>query len=251
MVKINKILYFSLPIFLLGFFVSNAYVASSPNYRIETDVVSFGGGLSTSTNYSIQDSLSDRALGVVSSASNSINSGPIPMYDGSISITYPGSVALSPGFKSDEGGQGNGEVTVIVTTDNVGGYNLYVKSNSSPALSSSDDSFSNYGTLISGTPDFDWLNSATDSRFGFTPEGIDVVQKYKDDGVSCNVGALNTTDKCWDSIETTNKVIATSFSENQPSGTETKIKLRSEAGSSRNQKAGSYNAEIVVTAFVR
>lgn len=249
--KIKIILYFIIGVFFLSHLGVNAYVASSTNYRIETDTVSFGGGLSTSTNYTMQDSLSDRALGTASSPSSTVDLGVIPTYSGTISITYPTSVSLLPAFKTDVGGQGNGDFDVGVTTDNTGGYTLSISSNTSPALKSTVDNFTDYSPIISGVPDLSWSVASNDSRFGFTPEGVDIIQKYKDDGISCNTGILNTPDACWDSIGTSNKTIATALSSNQPSGATTKIKLRSEAGATRKQGVGSYSAEIVVTALVR
>lgn len=252
LMKSIKILSFALGIFFLDYFLVFAYVASSTNYRIESDAVSFGGGISTSTNYSIDDSLSGGSLGSASSTLYSVKLSSVSgIGSGTISMSYPSTVSLTPSFKTNEGGQGNGDFNVSVITDNTGGYSLSIKANSSPALSSSNDSFSNYSSSVYGTPDFNWSNSASDSRFGFTPEGGDIVQKYKDNGTACNSGALDTSERCWDSIDATNKTIAESSSPNQPSGTVTRIRLRSEAGATRKQKAGNYSAEIIVTALVR
>ncbi len=246
----NKKIFYFLPVALLSFvFTAQAYVASSTNFRIESDVVSMGGGFSTSTNFSVQDSLSDRVLGMVSGTTSGINTGYLPMLSSSISVTYPSSVALLPAIKSGEGGQGNGSASVTVITDNPGGYSLSVKASTEPALKSNTDSFANYNPALLGTPDFNWSVVLADSRFGFSPEGIHIHQKYKDDGISCNAGIGDTINKCWDSIDTVNKVISISNLNNHPLGTATTLKLRSEAGSGRRQGSGTYVANIIITAI--
>jgi len=249
----KKIKYFLILIIFASVFVSSsfAYVASSTNFRIESDVVSYGGGHSTSTSFGLYDSLSDRLLGFISSTGTDfgIKTGYIPMVSPSIAITYPSSVTLLPAIKSTTGGQGNGSASVFVITDNPGGYSLSIKASTDPALQGSAGSFANYNPATPGIPDFEWSIASTDSRFGFTPEGLHVDQRYKDDGTACNTGSGNSSDKCWDSITTTNKLIARSTTNNQPSGTATTIKLRSEAGANRKQPVGSYSSTIILTAL--
>ncbi|MEI6296993.1 MAG: hypothetical protein WCO84_05095 [bacterium] len=243
-----------LPLILFSFFgvnilVANAYLASSTNYRMETDVVFFGGGLSTSTNFRMQDALTDKPIGVMSNTNYSTNNGPIPMLYSSISITYPASVTLSPAISSIKGGQGNGEAVVKVTTDNTGGYSLLMKSATDPALKATTGSFGNYYPASVGTPDFTWSVGAGESKFGFSPEGAHILVKYKDNGAVCNTGAGDTVGSCWDSVDTTNKIISRSYLNNQPLGTDTKVKLRAEAGTTKKQPAGSYSSEITFTAL--
>lgn len=249
----KKIIYFLVLTLFVSVFVSSsfAYVASSTNFRIESDVVSFGGGHSTSTNFGMYDSLSDRLLGFISSSGTDfgIKTGYLPMVSPSISITYPASVTLLPAIKSTTGGQGNGSASVVVITDNPGGYSLSIKASTDPALQGSVGSFANYNPATPGVPDFTWSIASADSRFGFTPEGLHIDQKYKDNGTVCNAGSGDSSDKCWDSLVTTNKLIARSTANNQPAGTATTIKLRSEAGANRNQPVGSYSSTIILTAL--
>lgn len=249
----KKVKFFLVLTLFVSVFVSSsfAYVSSSTNFRIESDIVSFGGGNSTSTNFGLHDSISDRFLGFISSPGTDfgIKTGYIPMVSPSISITYPASVTLLPAIKSTTGGQGNGSASIVVITDNPGGYSLSIKASTDPALQGSVGSFSNYNSATPGVPDFDWSIVPTDSRFGFTPEGAHIDQKYKDDGTVCGVGSVDSLDKCWDSITITNKLIARSSSSNQPTGTATTIKLRSEAGAARNQPVGSYSSTIILTAL--
>lgn len=232
---------------------ASAFVASSTNFIIETDAVSYGGGLSTSTNFSMQDSLGDKLFGTVESTSYSIISGYIGAIASStaaatISITFPTSVALSPRISTADGGQGNGTASVVVTTNSSGGYSLSIKASTDPALVASSGSFDNYAPA-SSIPDFTWSVARDKSMFGFTPEGADIASTYKDNGVVCSTGTGDTADACWDSIETSTKIIATSASSNSPSGTATSVKLRAEAGAAKGQPNGSYSADITFTAL--
>lgn len=224
--------------------------SSSANFIINADTISFGGGFSSSTNYIMEDTIGDVVFGELTSASFISSGGYIPMITGgnTVSASYPSSVSLSPAIRNTAGGRGNGQFDISVTTDVSAGYSLFIRSTTDPALASSNDSFANYSPSVSGTPDLNWSVGASDARFGFTPEGTNIANKYKDNGSSCNTGSGNTSDTCWDSITTTNKLIAGSTSPNSPTGVSTGVKLRSEAGSARNIRAGSYQATLVITA---
>ena len=70
---------------------------------------------------------------------------------------------------------------------------------------------------------------------------MDIVQKYKDDGVTCNTGALSTASMLG-TFATTADTISTRTSANHPSGTATTVRFRAESGASNVQPAGSYLA---------
>jgi len=228
-------------------FDSYAYVASSTNYIIERDSINFAGTRSTSSNFLLEDTGGEVGTGRGTSTNYILNAG-YQQSDGYISISAPSDVNLSPAINTLEGGTASGSTSWTVSTDNPTGYVLYVKASASPALQSGANSFSNY-TPASSVPDYSWSVGSSVSEFGFTPEGIDIFSTYKDNGVSCGVGFSDTTSACWDSVTTSNKLIAKGSVSNHPSGTATTLRLQAQAGSSASQSAGSYSAGIIVTAI--
>lgn len=197
--------------------VANAYVASSTNFRIETDVVSYGGGLSTSTNFTVQDSISDRHLGISTSTDYKIESGPLPMRGSTISVSDPGLLNLGK-IGSLKGGTLDGSVNVTVITDNSGGYQLKL---SGTALSSGANHFGDFSGPSA------WSVPVGTSLFGFS----------------------TSTNDLWNSVNSTPKVIATEYANNQPSGTVTTIKFRAQSNQNTKQAAGSYSSSITLTAL--
>lgn len=225
-----------------------AAVMTSTNYSIQSDSVNFGGGLSTSTNYKQESTFGEIATGDSSSASYVVKAGYQQMHSAYIAISTVADVTLSPSIDGTTGGTANGSTTVLVTTDNPAGYELYIKASSSPALVSGANSFADY-TPAGANPDFTFSIAANASEFAFSPEGNDITSEYKDNGTSCNTGALDTNDSCWNSLSTTNELIAQSSASNYPSGTQTVIEFRAASGASNTQSAGTYQATTTVTAL--
>jgi len=219
----------------------SAYVANSANYRIEIDTESIGGGLSTSDNYKVEDALGGAVRGTVTGDSYVVKSGYMSMTDVTISVSLTGSLNL--GNISANGGVRTGSAVATVITDNPAGYTLYVSSATSPALKSGDQSFSDYTSM-----DFTWTVGELEAKFGFSVEGGDTVSSFKDNGTTCGAGSLNTTDACWTGFSTGNSTIAQSSVANQPTGTETTLKIRAEAGTKKGQPEGTYTTTINATA---
>lgn len=222
-----------------------AYVASSTNYRIQSDSLNFAGGNSTSTNYEIESSLGEIATGVGTSTNYQIKAGYQQMLVSSISITSPADITLAPALTAV--GSATGEASWTVITDNPAGYTLAVNSSVSPAFVSSSDSFANY-TPSGAIPDYSWSVGSSASEFGYTVEGADTATRFKDDGVACNTGILNNTNTCWDTFSTSPVTIASRSNSNTPSGTATTIKLQAEIGSSATPVTGTYSATLTLTA---
>ena len=89
--------------------------------------------------------------------------------------------------------------------------------------------------------------AAAASRFGFSPEGTDIVQRFKDNGAACNAGALDSVSACWDVLSTTQTSIARRNTANSPAGTATTIRFHAGSGASNVQPAGAYTATATVT----
>ena len=226
-----------------------AYVASSTNYRIQSDSINVGGVRQTSTNYMSEDTIGEISSGVSSSTNYKLKAGYQQMQEVYIALSVPSQVVMSPAIGGVSGGQSNGIATTTVITDSPSGYTLSVKAGASPALATSSYSFADYTPSIVGTPDYSWSIPATSSEFGFTPEGSDIVQKFLDNGSVCNAGSNDTTDACWYNFSTSYETIAQTYSANHPNGTQTIVKFRAESGTQHIQVAGEYQATITFTAI--
>jgi hypothetical protein len=218
-------------------------------YKIQSDSVNFAGGYSTSTNYINESTVGEVGTGNLSSTNYKLYAGYQQMQSVYISISSVSDVVMSPSIGGITGGTSNGSTVVTVTTDSPSGYQLTITASSSPALVSGSNSFADYTTSVMGTPDYAFSVSSSDSEFAFSPEGADIISKFKDDGASCNTGSGDTADRCWDSLSTSPQVVANKTSANHPSGTATTLKFRAESGASHLQPEGVYTATTTVTAL--
>lgn len=226
-------------------------VMTSTNYQIERDSINFGGGLSTSTSYFSESTFGQAGVGY-STSSNYGNQAGYQQLDTEawLSLSVNSNLTLSPTINLALGGSALASGSFLVTTNNSAGYTLQLKAQASPALFSSSASFDDYSP--SAGADYDWSLNNDESKFGFSPEGSDLVDLYKDDGSSCNVVAgSDTANKCWNGFSTSYQTIAQTAGPNSPAGSATVLKLRAEAGSANTlvNYPGSYSATIVVTAF--
>lgn len=230
-----------------GLHTASAYIASSTNYRLERDSINFSGTRSTSSNYLAEDTLGEVGTGRGTSTNYRVEAG-YQQAEGTITISAPADVTLTPALTTLSGGLATGSAIWTVSTDNPAGYTLSIRAASSPALQSGSNFFANYTPASASTPDFTWSVVSTTSEFGFTPEGTDIASTYKDDGITCATGSSDTSTACWDSITTSNKITSRKTS-SAPSGSSTTVKFRAEAGASSSQAAGDYQAIITVTAI--
>ena len=230
--------------------VALAAVASSSNYQLERDSINIGGLLSTTTNYTLEDTAGELVSGTSSSASYFLKAGYQQMDASFITITSPVDATLSPSISEASGGTADGNATWTVTTDSSSGYTLSIKSSTAPAMQSGGASFDDY--TVGAAPHYSWSVGNTEKKFGYTPEGGHIVARYLDNGSNCDVaGGSETSLVCWDGLSTTNRVIASSATQNSPSGTATRVRFRAEAGSGSFPDAGSYVATVVVTAITQ
>jgi len=248
MANLNKIIFCWLFIlFSLAPLATQGYIASSTNYVLQSDSVNFGGNFSTSTSYRLEDTLGEIATGLYSSSTLIMSGGyqamPLDVY---LAVNSPSNPVMSATINGVGGGSSTGSAVWRVETDNPAGYELSIRSNSTPALTSGSDSFSDYSPSYAD-PDFSWSTPATESRFGFSPEGDDLINSFLDNGVSCGSGVLDTNSACWDGFSTTNKIIARSSNPNYPTGASTTVKFRADVGNKKAQPKGTYRANIIVT----
>ncbi|MFZ2252685.1 MAG: hypothetical protein WAW13_00755 [Minisyncoccia bacterium] len=235
------------PVLLLCLQVSDAQVMQSGSYRIQSDSINFGGGLSTSTNYGVESTGGEIATGESTSTSYSLKAGYQQMVNNFISMSAPGNVTMSPSIGGVTGGTANGSTTVTVTTDSGAGYVLSISASQSPAMTKGGDSIADY--VPGGDPDYNFTTGASDSHFGYSPEGQNVVTRFKDNGAACNTGALETTLSCWDGLDTALEQISRASSANTPNGATTTINFRVGVGSGVAQAPGTYTATTTLTAL--
>ncbi|MFA5127622.1 MAG: hypothetical protein WC457_01285 [Patescibacteria group bacterium] len=244
---------FTLFALIAGVFVTPAFgiQMQSGNWIIEQDAVDFGGGWGASDSYIEEDSYGEIATGWSYSDDYSLHAGYQQMDDDTyISLTINTSTTLLPAILGLSGGTANAAMASTIQTNNDWGYSLQIYSSTSPALTKDSDSFADY-TVSSSAPDYTWSINNTDSEFGFTPEGSDLIQTYLDNGSNtCNVsGGSDATDACWDKFTTVAKTLSRSNYLNE-TGATTTIKLRAQSGSGHVQPAGTYHALLILTAVV-
>lgn len=227
-----------------------AYTMGSTNYRIDSDSVNAGGlDLSSSTNYRVADTVGEVATGLSSSTSYLDSAGYRQYTSASstyITINSPSGVAL-PNISGLTGGIATSSSAWVVTTNNSLGYQMTIVASTSPALKSANTSIPDY-VPAGADPDFAFTVASNQAYFGFSPEGSDLVQRYKDNGASCNFGTGDTVNACWTGFSTTPTTIAQSASANT-TGATTTVKYRVEIGSAKIQDTSpGYSASITVTA---
>lgn len=227
--------------------VGQAQVMNSTNYSMERDSINFGGGYGSSTSYQQESTFGELATGNSSSTNYSLKAGYQQMSSSYISLSVIGNVALGPSLGL-AGGTATGSTYFIVTTDNRLGYRATLQASGSPAMQAPQGTISNYAPSTSD-PDFSFTTNSNQARFGFSPEGPDIATRFRDNGGLCGIGALDTTDACWDMVSTTPVEIARRTSSNHPLGATTTLKFRVGVGSAAAVTAGTYVATSTVTAI--
>lgn len=236
------------PIVLLSVSIVGAEVMQSGNYKIQSDSINFGGGLSTSTNYSLESTAGESGTGEASSGTYSLKAGYQQMQESYISISGFTAVALSPSIPGISGGFSNGSTTVLVVTDSASGYMLEVAGSQSPAMQKGSDTIADYAPA-GAAPDYTFVTNAADAHFGYTPEGIDIASRFKDNGAACGVGSDDAPLACWDGLNTTGETVARRTSANNPDGSTTTLNFRVGVGGSVLQAPGTYTATTTLTAL--
>ncbi len=223
-------------------------VMSSHSYTMTSDSINVAGGSASGSGKSMRDSVGEVATGKSQGSLYQVYAGYQPMQNSSISMTINQAPALSS-LNGIVAGSSLGSLSAVVVTDNLSGYSLSIKSLTSPALQatttgSSFEDYSPHGAV----PDYTFLIAATSSAFGFSPEGPDIVEKFKDDGSHCGVGTYDTPNACWDGFSLSLKTVSQGNTNNQPGGATTTIKLHAEIGGSHIQDSGAYSSSLSLTA---
>ncbi|HAS80904.1 MAG: hypothetical protein UR25_C0001G0004 [Candidatus Nomurabacteria bacterium GW2011_GWE1_32_28] len=246
-----EILLFILIIIIINIISSNtlfAQVMQSNTYKMMSDSINAGGeDSSNSSNYMLGDTLGEIGTGDSNSNNYFLHAGFWQMQKSYIAITSPADLELSS-IGGITGEASEGTLVWQVTTDNFAGYSMNIKSASTPALTSLEDSFDDY-TPTGSDPDYNFSIASTTSAFGFSPEGIDTSTRFLDNGSICNSGSGETSSKCWDGLSTTSKTIFQRNTSNHEGGSTATVRFRAESGADHIQTSGAYSAPIIVTAI--
>jgi hypothetical protein len=235
------------PVLLASLPLTFAQVMSSTNYQIRQDSINIGGGLSTSTNYAVESTSGEVGTGDSTSTNYALRAGYQQLDTTFISIGSIASVVMTPVIAGVTGGTANGSTTVVVTTDSPAGYGLSIAAADSPALRSGPYTIDDYVPV--GNPDFSFVTNPADAHFGYSPEGADIVARFRDNTSVCGTGSSDTSLACWDGLSTSDTSIAQSSGPNVPNGTPTVLHFRTGIGASAFQESGIYTATTTVTAL--
>jgi len=231
------------------FIFSNQTLADfmqSATYKIQSDTVNIGGADGSSATYKLNDTLGEVGTGDSNSTAYYMHAGYWQMGENYISISSPSDLVMAS-MSGLSGGSSEGTLSWVVTTDNTAGYSISLASTTTPALKSATDSLADY-VPAGSNPDYNFTNLPANSSFGFSPEGADVISRFKDNGSVCNTGSSETASRCWDGLSTTPKNVAGSATSNHPSGTTTTARFHAESGANHIQTSGVYSVTIVATA---
>lgn len=226
-----------------------AQVRSSSNYQLQSDSINIGGGFSSSTNYVQESTVGEVATGESDSGGYSLKAGYQQMQEVFISMTTPPNVVMSPNLVGVGGGTSNGSTTVTVITDSSAGYELTIAAENDPSMQSGANTIADY-IPATADPDYTFTTGNNDAHFAYSPSGVDVVQRFLDDGISdCNTSSTNTDLACWDGLSTTAETIASSPNSNHPAGATTTVNFRVGLGAGVVQVPGEYVATTTLTAL--
>lgn len=227
-----------------------AQVRTSSNYQIQSDSINIGGGYSSSTNFQQESTIGEVATGRSTSTAFNINAGYQQMQESFLSMTVGGDVVMDTVIDGVIGGVSNGTTTVVVITDDPAGYELYIQAESDPAMQSGGSSIADYPDPA--TPSYDFNFTSGEAFFGYSPEGSDIVDAFKNNGSNlCNVGTSDDLDACWSGLSDVGqgRQIADRANANHPIGSTTTIKFRVGVGATANPTADTYIATTTVTAL--
>ncbi|HEY1037189.1 MAG TPA: hypothetical protein VGE62_01245 [Candidatus Paceibacterota bacterium] len=229
-------------------FYMDAYTMGSTQYRIDSDSINSGGtSFSSSGSYSMGSTVGEVGTGFSSSSAYRMSAGYWIPEDTYVSINAVADVSLGS-ISGLVGGQSTSSSSWNVKTNNNLGYQLSVVASTDPALKAPQASIPDYAPA-GADPDFSFNGPSASSSFGFSPEGADIIGRYKDNGSVCNFGTGDTSGACWDGFSTTPKVVSQGATANEPSGATTTLRYRVHVGSNVIQdSSGGYEASITVTA---
>jgi hypothetical protein len=180
-----------------------------------------------------------------------------------ITITSPGTLALTGTINGITGGSATGSTSLAVVNSSAAGFTMSMAASTSPAMqmggtgTATYQSFANYQSTA--TPDYTWINGGAGvQQFGFSV-GADALasaaQAFRSTASACNAspGTTNSITNCFagfNALTSTTIVAPTTFNTTGAgSSTETIFfEAQRTSGSTNALESGAYQATITVTA---
>jgi hypothetical protein len=225
-----------------------AEVMSSTNFKIQSDSINSGGGLSNSETYKLEDTAGELATGESTSETYNLKAGYQQMQEVFLSLSAIDDVSMAPNLGGVTGGVATGSTAFLVTTDSLAGYTVTINSSTTPAMQSGANTIADY-VPAGGVPDFLFITDPTDVHFGYTVEGGDIAQRFKDNGTVCGIDSGDVGSRCWDGLSTTPVEIVSRTSSNHPAGVTTTLLFSVGIGGSSQVAEAVYQATTTVTAL--
>lgn len=227
---------------------SSAQVMQSNNYKIQSDSINTGGGLSSSASYGLEDTAGEVATGEGVSTNYQLKAGYQQMQEVYLSLSAATNVLLTPNLPGITGGTATGSTAFLVTTDSAAGYRVTIQASTSPAMQSGVGTIADY-VPVGAVPDFIFTTNPSSVHFAYSPEGVDTAVRFLDSGGVCGVAGSETSLRCWDGLSTTPREITRRTSGNHPNGATTTIQFRLGIGGTVPVIAGLYTATTTITAI--
>ncbi len=242
-------------ILLLGCFsiTTSAFVATSTNYRVQSDSLNTGGLISTSTNYRIEDTLGEGGTGIATSTTYQFSAGYQQMQEVSLSISSADNIVM-PTLRLVQN-TGVSSTTWTIITDDPAGYSATVYATVSDACSDRDG-----GGAIDALCDVETGESFADISvskqpwevsneyaFGWSAYGDDVTGHGID--ADCMAGVYNVPSDSllWQGFHSTTAYqIASSTTRTEPGGTTTTLCVATEQDTVF-APSGTYYATTTIT----
>lgn len=230
------------------FGVSEAQMMQSTNYKMQSDSVNPGGQLSTSTNYKMEDTVGEIATGNSSSTNYVLRAGYQQMQGSFLSLSAIPDVVMAPNLGGVIGGTATGSTAFLVITDSAAGYSVTMRASTSPALRNGVNTIADY-VPAGGVPDFLFTTGSTNAHFAYSPEGVDIAERFQDAGSVCGVSGSDSLNRCYDGLSTTPVEIVRRTTANHPSGSTTTIQFVVGIGGNITVPEGVYQATTTITAL--
>ncbi len=217
----------------------------SNTYAIPSDVIVSGGGdMAQSTNYSLWDSIGEPIIGLSSTENFTMNAGYRQSDDliPSLGLSCEGTAILGNILFR---GTIETDVSCVILAEHTGGYQLswHVQSGSGGTatgslISQSNETIAPYSPAVAGTPE-SWTLDPSAAAWGGR-----LLSASTDTDAMWGVDAIS---EKWLNVGTGSFVIVRRTSDTDPSGSFQQIGLRAEVGSSAITPTGLYQTTITVT----
>ncbi|MBY0538616.1 hypothetical protein K2P47_04440 [Patescibacteria group bacterium] len=228
--------------------VGSAQVMESNNYKMQSDSLNAGGGLSNSESFKMEDTVGEIATGNSTSTSFNLRAGYQQMQEVFLGLSAIPDAILSPNLGGVTGGTSTGSTTFVVTTDSPSGYTATIEGSNSPAMRSGSNSIADY-VPVGGVPDFALITDSNEAHLAYSPEGTDIAVRFQDAGSVCGVAGSDTPNRCYQGLSTTPVEIVRRTTPNHPAGSTTTIKFSVGIGGTIDVPEGVYVATTTITAL--